>query len=284
MSDSEFDEILNVPTFRDLVDEPELLALLSDDKQELVGAVRALVDRCLEDGEFQGRLADTVETAIEEGCGEEQAVLWIVAALAETRSQAAIHTLLRSFAMEEEEESLSGAAGIALLRIGVPAIEALMEWIDEEPGVDLRKLTYRLLGDCGVLDEQGYIQDVKEFLRSRVLREQLRDPGDRALEDAAAASARLGDVDFLDKLREIFTQSFEGRNASLQDSIELLEENPDGVPFVPTISAWEESYGWLFEEDLESHRVNRPEAEEEAAHHHHHDHDCDDECGQQEPS
>jgi hypothetical protein len=30
--------------------------------------------------------------------------------------------------------------------------------------------------------------------------------------------------------------------------------------------------------------VNRPEAEEEPPHHHHHDHDCGDECGQQEPS
>jgi len=276
MSDSEFDEILDVSEFKDLVDEPELLSLLAENRQEIAGAVRSLVDRCLEDGEFQVRLADTIETVIEEGCGEDQAVLWIVAVLAEARSQTAIHTLLRSFAMEEEE-SLSHAAGIALLRIGVPAIEALMEWVDEEPGTDLRRLTYRLLGDCGVLDEQGYVEDVKEFLRTRVIREQAREPGQRAIEDAVAASARLGDYEFLESLRKIFAEVFDGKNASIQDSIELLEENPDGIPFVPTISAWEETYGWLFEEDLESHRVNRGEAETEDSHHHHGDH-CEEDC------
>ena len=203
-------------------------------------------------------------------------MLWIVAILAEARSQTAIHTLMRSFAMEDEE-SLCNAAGIALLRIGVPALEALMEWIDEEPGLDLRRQTYRLLGDCGVIEERGYIEDIKEFLRARIAREQLREPADRALEEAIAASARLGDYEQLDNLREIFVQGYEGRNTSIQDSIESLAENPDGIPFVPSMTPWEESYGWIFEEDLESRRVNRPQEQEDASSSHHHHHHCDDE-------
>ena len=43
MSDSEFDEILDPPAFKDLVDEPELLSLLAEDRQEIVGAVRSPV-------------------------------------------------------------------------------------------------------------------------------------------------------------------------------------------------------------------------------------------------
>ena len=279
MSDSELDEFLNEPSFKELVDEPELLPLFTEDRRKIARAVGILIDRCLEDGDFQGRLTDALDTAIEHDCGEDEAVLWIVAILAEARSQTAIHTLMRGFSMENEE-SLSNAAGIALLRIGVPALEALMEWIDEEPGLDLRRQTYRLLGDCGVIEEQGYIGDIKEFLRVRIARELPREPGERALEEAIAASARLGDYEHLDNLRQIFAENFAGRNAGIQDSIESLEENPDGIPFVPTLTPWEESFGWIFEEDLENHKVSRPQEEEAPSPPHHHHHCDDEECGE----
>ncbi len=277
MPDSELDDLLNGPSLKDLVDEPELLCLFTESRQEIVQAVRSLVNRALEDGDFQGRLSDALELAIDENLAEEEPVLWIIAILAESRSQGAIHTLLRSFALQEEE-SLSQASGIALLRIGVPALEALMEWVDEEPGLDLRRQTYSLLGDCGVLEEKEYVEEIREFLRARVARELGRPAGEGALEEAAAASARLGDYGFLDDLRRIFMESCGGENPSLQDSIELLEENPEGIPFVPTISPWEESYGWIFEDDLESRRVDRTEdGADETGHHHHHD--CgDDDC------
>ena len=277
MPDSELDDLLNRPALKDLVDEPELLGLFTEDRQELQHAVRSLVNQALEDGDFQGRLADALELAIDENLAEEEPVLWIVAILAESRSQGAIHTLLRSFPLEDEE-SLSQASGIALLRIGVPALEALMEWIDEEPGRDLRRQTYSLLGECGILEEKEYLEEIREFLRSRVARELGKPAAERALEEAAAASARLGDYGFLEDLRRIFMEDCGGMNPGLQDAIELLEENPEAVPFVPTISPWEESYGWIFEDDLESDRVNRAEdGGDEAGHHHHHHHDGDDE-------
>ena len=289
MPDSELDDLLNSPSLKDLVDEPELSGLFSDDRQDIARTVRGLVNSALEDGDVQGRLADALEVAVDENLGEDEAALWIVAILAESRSQAAIHTLLRSFALEDEE-SLSQASGIALLRIGVPALEALMEWIDEEPGLDLRRQTYGLLGDCGALEEKEYIEEIREFLRTRIARELGKPAGERALEEAAAAIARLGDYGFLDDLRRIFIKDYGGVNPGLQDSIELLEENPESIPFIPTISPWEECYGWIFEEDLESHRVNRAQTDggetaEFSSHHHdhdhddHHDHDCgDDDC------
>jgi hypothetical protein len=275
MPDSELDDLSESPSLKELVDEPELSGLFTEDRQEIARAVRDLVNRAFEDLDFQGRLADALEVAVDENLGEDQAALWIVAILAESRSQAAIHTLLRSFALEDEE-SLSHASGIALLRIGVPALEALMEWVDEEPGLDLRRQTYGLLGDCGILEEKEYVAEVREFLRTRVARELGKPAGEGALEEAAAAIARLGDYGFLDDLRRIFTEDCGGMNPSLQDSIELLEENPEGLPFVPTTSPWEESYGWIFEDDLESHRVNRAEdeggeADDHSSHHHHHD-------------
>ncbi len=274
MPDSELDDLLNGPSLKDLLDEPELLCLFTEDRQQLKEAVRDLVNRALEDGDIQGRLVDALELAIDENLGEEEAVLWIIAILAESRSQGAIHTLLRSFALEEEE-SLSQASGIALLRIGVPALEALMEWVDEEPGLDLRRQTYSLLGDCGIIEEQEYLEEIREFLRARIARELTKPAGEGALEEAATASARLGDHGFLDMLRRIFRENYGGMNPSLQDAIELLEENPEAVPFVPTISPWEESYGWVFEDDLESHRVNRSDDGGHEADHHHHD------CGEE---
>ncbi|MEC8895823.1 MAG: hypothetical protein VX675_05830 [Planctomycetota bacterium] len=274
MPDSELDDLLKSPSLKELVDEPELAGLFSDDRQDIARTVRELVNRALEDGDFQSRLADALEVAVDENLGEDEAALWIVAILAESRSQAAIHTLLRSFALEDEE-SLSQASGIALLRIGVPALEALMEWVDEEPGLDLRRQTYGLLGDCGVLEEQEYLEDIREFLRARTARELGKPAGERALEEAAAAIARLGDHSFLDDLRRILMKDYGGANPGLQDSIELLEENPESIPFIPTISPWEECYGWIFEEDLESHRVNRAQGDGGEATSHHHDHDHD---------
>ena len=93
MPDSELDDLLNRPALKDLVDEPELLGLFTEDRQELQQAVRSLVNQALEDGDFQGRLADALELAIDEDLAEEEPVLWIVAILAESRSQGAIHTL-----------------------------------------------------------------------------------------------------------------------------------------------------------------------------------------------
>ncbi|MEE3200183.1 MAG: hypothetical protein VX254_09145, partial [Planctomycetota bacterium] len=145
----------------------------------------------------------------------------------------------------------------------------------EEPGLDLRRQTYGLLGDCGVLEEQEYLEDIREFLRARTARELSKPAGERALEEAAAAIARLGDHSFLDDLRRIFMKDYGGANPGLQDSIELLEENPESIPFIPTISPWEECYGWIFEEDLESHRVNRAQGDGGEATSHHHDHDHD---------
>ena len=66
MPDSELDDLLNRPALKDLVDEPELLGLFTEDRQELQQAVRSLVNQALEDGDFQGRLADALELAIDE--------------------------------------------------------------------------------------------------------------------------------------------------------------------------------------------------------------------------
>ena len=49
MSDSELDEILNGPSFKELVDEPDLLALFTEDRREIARAVHTLIDRCLDD-------------------------------------------------------------------------------------------------------------------------------------------------------------------------------------------------------------------------------------------
>jgi hypothetical protein len=177
--------------------------------------------------------------------------------LGELRAREAIDVLLRSFA-SERDEALQDAAGLALLRIGAPALERVMDWLDDEPAPELRSLGYQLLGESGILDDGDVTERVRAFVRERVSRERGRLVAESSVEAAAAASARLGDRAALGVLRDVLRRDFHGRNPWLQDAIEQLEENRGGVAFVPTRSPWQERYGWLIEAGVEDARVRRP--------------------------
>lgn len=264
---------------RDEVDDPAIRALFEEGSSEFQVAVRYLIEQASSNDGVANLLIETLEASVEEFVDDTDASAWIAIILGEARACTAVGALLRTFAIDDDE-TLQEAAAMALLRIGPPALDALMEWLDEEPGRDLRRAGYRLLGDSGLVDRElsadeqddserspgapdgdgdgSFVAHVREFLRERIARERHFDATTSSLEEAVTAIARLGDRESLDPLRDILKRDFRGMQPVIQDAIEQLEENTDGVPFVPTQPPWVDRYGWLFDDDSERARVSRP--------------------------
>ncbi len=112
----------------------------------------------------------------------------------------------------------------------------------------------------------GFVERVRQFLRERIARERHLDPTESSLEAAISAIARLGDRESLDPLREILRRDFGGMQPVIQDAIEQLEDNPDGVPFIPTRSPWMDRYGWLFDDHSGHAATSRRHLRSEGAH------------------
>jgi len=229
---------------RDELHHPIVRALFTDDSDELRPAVRDALIAAAADDRIEAILIDTLDSAVEDGSDDTEASIWITVILGELRSRQAINTLLREFA--SDDESFQDVAGVALLRIGAPAVQALMDWLDEEPGRELRDRSYRLIGDSGLIDEPGFLEHVREFIRERIASERARSPGDSCLEEAVEACVRLGDRDHLDALREL--RAAGSGPVTIDEAIEALEANEAGLAFVPTILPWEERYDWLLED------------------------------------
>ena len=237
----------DVPWLCDMVEEEELQVLFSPNQEELQHGVRKLVEWAAQDEAIERKLIDLVETALEYRNDGSEATLWATVVLGEIHSTEALGALLRCLATDDDE-ALQEVAGIALLRIGPPALEWIMDAADDEAGVTLRRETYRVLGMVGVLNDELMLERVGDYLESRLGGERLLPPGERALEELFQALAELGRRASLEPMRAL-EQSAEFRSHSgLNDAIERLEENEDGVPFVRNVLPWEERYGWLFEE------------------------------------
>jgi hypothetical protein len=246
MTDLQRDRSDDPPWLRETADE-DLADLFSDDEDLLRAAVRRIVDEASEDTELEGRLIDLLETSVELSNDDTSASVWTALILGEIRSFDAVGVLLRILASDEDEE-LQDAARTALLRIGAPAVHALMRRIDDEEDSRLNAPGYRLLGAVGVLADEPLRLGVRDFLETRLERERRAPATADALDSLCLALARLGDRDRLSDLRRILEEDFSGRNPAIEDAIALLEENPDGTAIVPTYTPWEERYGWLFED------------------------------------
>lgn len=245
----------NVPWLREMVDQ-EMADLFSEDEEVMRTAVRRLVRDAQQDERLEAQLIDLVETSLELENDDSSATAWAALILGEIRSEQAVDVLVRTLAHEDEE--LQEAARIAILRIGGPAVRALMERLEEEVYPGLPVPGYELLGSVGMIQDRDLTLAVRDFLEARVERER-RNPSARgALEAVCLAVARIGDIRQVEKIRRIISEDFHGRNPALTDALEMLEENVAGEAFCPTSPPWEERYGWLFEDQRERARVQRP--------------------------
>lgn len=244
----------DVPWLRDMVDD-DLKALFVEDEDKLKRAVRHYIQAVQDDSDLEQRLVDLVETALREGNDDTSAAVMTAVILGEARSPLAIPVLLRALA-SDADEVLQDAAGVALLRIGAPAIQGVMESFDETDLIGSRHL-YTLLGQIGVLEDAALNEAVREFLRDRVEAERKKPLAERALEELFHASALLGDHRQLPILQQILAADYRGKNLALLDVAEMLAENAAGTVFVAAPPPWVQRQGWLYQDRREEARVRR---------------------------
>ena len=253
----------DTPWLQDMIDDEELQTLFTEDEEELQRGVRFLIRRTLEDADLESRLVDLVDLALEHRNDATNASVWATVVLGEARSQLAIGTLERSLAADHDEV-LQDAAMVALLRIGTPALEAVMDTVDDDASVILRRAAYGLLGLTAVLEDDLLTERVGEFLKSRIGLERSLDVSEQALEELFTALASLGRRDALDDMHATLREDrHSSQNPALLDALERLENNAEGTAFVGNISPWEERYGWLFGDLRDAARVRRDEDEED---------------------
>jgi HEAT repeat protein len=232
---------------RELIDDEDLAGLFSDDQEEVKSTVRHLVDRAAADLDLEERIVDLLDTSLEHRNDDTSASIWAAVILGEIGSTRAIPILQRGLALEDDE-LLQDAIAVALLRIGPPALDALMQSADDDAGLPYRRAVYGVLGMVGALEDGGLTRRVADFFESRIAPERRLEPSERAIEELAQAASRTGERRLLGPLREMLEADFGGQNGPLQDAIEWLDENPGGVAFVGAVAPWEERYGWLFED------------------------------------
>ncbi|HVR73574.1 MAG TPA: HEAT repeat domain-containing protein [Planctomycetota bacterium] len=240
-----------VPWLHEMVDD-DLLVLFSEDPSEVEGGVRALMEASSQAesiGEsIEERLVDLLETSYEHQNDATSATRMAAVILGEIGSTRAIPVLLR-WLVAEDDEMVQDAALVAILRIGAPAVDALIDAVEEAESPGLNRQAYGLLGMVGALEDASLRQRVMNFLEARFEVERRKPRDESALEELCSASAALGDRRQLPTMRRVLAEDYRGLNAMIQDACDALEENAEGVPFVPSPLPWHERYGWLFEDD-----------------------------------
>ncbi|MBI4602935.1 MAG: hypothetical protein HY721_13340, partial [Planctomycetes bacterium] len=246
----------DVPWLRDMLDD-DLKPLFSEDEGALKKTVRAFIAEVPDDPGLERRLIDLLETALELGNDDSSASVFTAIILGEARSRRALGALGRCLA-SDADEMLQDAAKVALLRMGEPAIVALMEEMEEEESPALNRAGYGLLGMAGLLQDGAVEARVKDFLEGRIEAERRRPPAESAIEELFRACAQLGDRRQLGAMRKVLAEDYRGRHPGIQDACEQLEENAGGVAFVSNLAPWEERYGWLFEDEKGEKALRRP--------------------------
>lgn len=226
-------------SLRDRVD-PELSALFTEAGGHHARLIANLIDRAQDDPALEASLIEAIEITLEEGGDETGGSAWVALVLGEIHSRDAIGVFIRLLD-ESDDETLQEAATDGLARIGHPAIEAVSACLDDDPARPGARGMIRAIeaASTGPADiERG--RDLLLDLLSRA-------PSlpSSTIEDLAMSLARLGERRALDDLRSLLAERFHGGNFSLQDAVEMLEENERGIPLVSGPAPWRDRFGWL---------------------------------------
>ncbi len=252
-----------VPWLREMVDD-DFLGLFSELSDEVARTTRQLALRAADDPSVPERLIEALRTSIQEQNDDTQASVWMALLLGEIRDPLGMEVLI--LGLGGDDETIQEAAGDALLKMGPPAIDALIDELWDDPSPQLAEAGYRLLGNTGSLNDEGLLERARNFLADQVDREAAKPQEERRLESLFQASALLGDRRMLEVMDRILRERFGGTNAGIFDSREMLRENATGSPVVHDALPWVEAHRWLFDEDPEASRVKgrkRPDEDEE---------------------
>jgi HEAT repeat protein len=225
---------------REDVPDDEVGLLFTSVGDDLHKAIANVMERAARNTSVEATLIDLLERAVEEESDDTGGAVWIALILGELGSREAIPTLVR--ALYSEDEPLCEAAVDALRRIGEPGFDEIMKALDRNENVEFELACYRALEGVGAWDHPYLLDEVRDFILARFTMGAL--PA-AALEGAALTLARLGDRRALEPIRGLLRDRFQNLNASLRDAAEMLEENAEGIPLVPSMTAWEDRLAWL---------------------------------------
>ncbi len=225
---------------RDMPEDDEISLLFTAVGKDLTGAIEDCIELAGRRSAVERRLVELLDAAVEEGADESSGTAWVALVLGEIQSRAAIPALVRALA--GSDETLCDAAIDAIRRIGEPAFDAVMQAMEGADAPEFEHTAYQALEGVATWEHPYMLGEVRDFILDRIKRPAL--PA-RAMEDGALALARLGDLRALSILKKALAGRFKGVNPTIQDAIEMLQENKDGAPLIAGATPWQERVEWM---------------------------------------
>ncbi|HAK95741.1 MAG TPA: hypothetical protein DCM87_12280 [Planctomycetes bacterium] len=225
---------------REIADDDEVSLLFTAAGDDLLRAIEVCIELAGRRSAVERRLIELLELAVDEGLDDSSGAVWIALVLGEIQSRPAVPVLVRALAASDE--TLAEAGIDAIKRIGEPAFDALMQALDGAEEPEFEHAAYQAIEGVATWEHPYMLDEVRDFLLDRVRQPAI---GARSIEDAALVLARLGDRRALPVLKKILGNRFKGLNPALQDAIEMLQENNDGVPLASAAIPWQERVRWL---------------------------------------
>ncbi|MEM7167816.1 MAG: hypothetical protein AAF581_20360 [Planctomycetota bacterium] len=247
--------------FRDNVD-AQIVGLFSEE-QDVVGAtIQELVEGVATDEDLIDTLLETLQQSLDEQCDETQGTAWIALILGELEVLEALGPLLQATSCDDDEV-LVMAAVRSLRRLGRPAFATILERLEEDDDYEAAAFAAAVQVLEGVQlhdlsDVQAEVEEALIAYLERARAEQQFAPIAK-IEAVAVALAHLGVARARPVIEAINEQLLAG-NAFLQEALEIMEEQPGGVP-CSAAASWLEEFHWAFGEPFDAALADADEPE-----------------------
>lgn len=211
----------NAPENLDL----RLQDLFSGDPVARSSTLLLLIPQVFDDPELEEHIIEHLDTAIDSGNYSSLGPASLALILGEIRSLPATHSLLKALACDDEV--LVQTAVRALRRIGGPAFEQILEFLEaEDLDPDLSTAAIETLEGIGFHD----LPELQSRIEDLLIRNLLDPSVERIRREACAlALARLGVQRSGDYISEILERDFPTGNSYLSEAVEILAEHPQGL-------------------------------------------------------
>lgn len=217
-------------------------------------AVEELSRAIERDEELEEQLIDLFQVSVDTGTDPTVGTAGMAVVLGEARSAAATGPLV--LALDSPDELVVAAAVRGLRRIGAPAIDALLDLLEsDELDDDLAQAILESLESSSALESD----ELRERIEAGLMRELLRpEARPRRRESAALALARIGVARSKEVIEHLLETEFPAGNAFLIESLEILDENPEGIPS-PAETPWQRDLQWADSGELPGGELEPPE-------------------------
>lgn len=230
--------------------DPRVAELFSGDPSRGVAEIAAAAEG---DSALETQLVELLEASLDTGADDTLGTAAVTIVLGEIRSREAVGAMLRALGCADE--MVQAAAVRGLQRIGEPALEPLVELLDgDDLDDDVAELVVAALE--GVRADAA--PDARGQVEARLLRELVAPRlGRRRRERASLALARLGVPRARAAVERLLASEFPGGNAYIEEALEILVENPEGLPS-PGEVPWQEELFWADAGVLPGGDLDRP--------------------------